>query len=126
VDAAYVDSSAIVTVGLGERGWEAVAAQLDRFDPLWSADLMEAEVRSTFAREGLAFPATLLSSIERIHPDRRLEPEIARVFERGYLKGADAWHLAVALSVAEDPGEITFITLDERQREVAAKLGFQT
>ncbi len=52
---AYVDSSAIVAVGLGERGWEAVAARLDRFDPLSSADLIEAEVRSAFAREGLAF-----------------------------------------------------------------------
>ena len=124
--AAYVDSSAIVAVGLGERGWEAIAAELDRFDPLSSADLIEAEVRSAFAREGLAFPATLLSDVERIHPDRRLEPEITRVLELGYLRGADVWHLAVALSVVEDPGEITFITLDERQREVAAKLGFQT
>jgi len=32
----------------------------------------------------------------------------------------------VALAVVEDPGEITFITLDERQREVAAELGFRT
>jgi hypothetical protein len=41
----------------------------------------------------------------------------------GYVRGADLWHLAVALFL--DPKrEIDFMTLDERQRDVSRKLGF--
>jgi len=42
----------------------------------------------------------------------------------GHLKGADLWHLACALVVSPDPGEITFLTLDRRQKEVARQAGF--
>ena len=41
--------------------------------------------------------------------------EISMVVGSGYVKGADLWHLATALYAADDPGELTFITLDERQ-----------
>ena len=42
----------------------------------------------------------------------------------GYLRGADLWHVATALYVTPEPGEISFITLDRRQRNVAMALGF--
>ena len=58
----------------------------------------------------------------------RLDPASAQlfcaVFEAGYLRGADAWHLATALYLTPDPGELTFLTLDERQGDIASKLGF--
>ena len=59
-----------------------------------------------------------------IFPDRPLGPEMDTVLEVGYLKGADLWHVATALAAARDPREMSFITLDERQRAVAAELGF--
>ena len=43
----------------------------------------------------------------------------------GHLRGADLWHIATALYVAPDPFSIAFATLDQRQAEVAAALGFQ-
>jgi len=40
------------------------------------------------------------------------------------LKGADLWHLACAVFLAANPRELVFLTLDQRQKTVAAKLGF--
>jgi hypothetical protein len=51
---------------------------------------------------------------------------MSRVLEVGYLGGADLWHLACALYLVEDPPEMSFITLDDRQGTVAAGLGFET
>lgn len=50
----------------------------------------------------------------------------SNLLEVGYLRGADLWHLACALYLVEDPPEISFVTLDDRQRTVAAGLGFET
>jgi len=47
------------------------------------------------------------------------------VLPEGHVRGADCWHLAAALDLAEDPGAITFLTLDERQAAVARSLGFR-
>jgi hypothetical protein len=41
----------------------------------------------------------------------------------GYPKGADIWHVANALFVAPDGRDLTFLTLDPRQQEVATALG---
>lgn len=49
----------------------------------------------------------------------------AKVFAADYVKGADAWHLACALYAAGDPRDLTFLTLDRRQRTVARRLGFR-
>ena len=63
--------------------------------------------------------------MEWIHPNRPLTLEIDATLTVGYLRGADLWHLAVALFTFPDPTEITFLTLDIRQRAVASALGFQ-
>jgi hypothetical protein len=42
------------------------------------------------------------------------------------VRGADCWHLATALYLAPDPGELTFVTLDAHQQSVAKSLGFRT
>ena len=44
----------------------------------------------------------------------------------GYLRGADLWHIATALYMFDEPSDITFLTLDRRQGDVAAALGFQS
>lgn len=121
---AYVDTSCLVATAFGERGATAVARRLRTFDHLISANLLEAELRATYRREGLAEEPEALGLIACVVPDRPLSDEIRRVLETGYLRGADCWHLATALYVAEDPRSMTFLTLDVAQRRVARELGF--
>jgi hypothetical protein len=92
---------------------------------LFASNLLEAELRSALAREEVsADPAELLSGITWVYPNRPLSGEIERVLVEGYVKGADLWHLACALFLAPEPKDLTFVTLDKRQEEVARKLGF--
>ena len=125
--AAYVDASALLAVVLHEPAAPSVIRRLESFDRLVSANLLDAEVRSVLAREGLPYAGSLPYDIELIHPDRALVPEIVTALRVGYLRGADLWHIAVALYLKENlAGTLAFITLDNRQRAVAASLGFET
>lgn len=121
---AYVDTSCLVAIAFGERGATALARRLDGFDELVSSNLLEAELRAAFVREAVEPDPALSASLSWIIPDRPLTMEIARVLQAGYLRGADCWHVATALYLAEDPAAISFLTLDERQRAVARALGF--
>ena len=121
---AYVDTSCLVAVIFGESGGVALTRRLRSFDELVSANLLEAELRATFVRERIPANSSFSFSISWILPDRPLTDEIARVLDAGYLRGADCWHLATALYLAEEPGAISFVTVDERQGAVARTLGF--
>ena len=121
---AYVDSSALIAIAFAESRGGSSLANLLTFDRVIASNLLEAEVRSAFAREGLRFQLSPGLDIEWIFPDRPLTSEFARVLQAGYLRGADLWHVATALYVAVDLGEMFFVTLDGRQREVARTLGF--
>lgn len=123
--AAYVDTSCLVAVAFAEAGSRRVMRALHSYDILLSSNLLEAELRAAVRREKVtADPAGLISTISWIYPDRPLTSEITRVLDTGYVRGADLWHLAVALFV--DPRqEIEFLTLDERQREISRQLGFR-
>ncbi len=84
-------------------------------------------MRAAFGRLRLEFDDGLLSDIEWIFPDRPLTKEIEDALSVAYLRGADLWHIATALYVKDTVvGEMTFVTLDNRQRAVAANLGFAT
>lgn len=120
----YVDTSYIAAIALGERGSNALRRRAAQFDSLLSSNLLEAELRATFRREGVQGEPAVLAVISWIIPDRPLSQEIARVLETDYLRGADCWHLATALYLTDDPASLTFLTLDERQRAVARSLGF--
>ena len=122
---AYVDTSCLVAITFGEPGGTGVARRLKAFDELVSANLLEAELRATFVRERIPADSKLPFSISWIIPDRPLTGEIARVLDAGYLRGADCWHLATALYLAEEPDAISFVTVDDRQRGVARTLGFR-
>ena len=126
MEGAYVDASAALSIAFRESGYEAVDQRLRGFARLWSSNLLEAELRAAFARNNLIFEPRFIDGIEWIAPDRPLSLEIAAALEIGYLRGADLWHVAVALYQADDPGEVTFVTMDNRQRAVAAALGFHT
>ena len=122
---AYVDTSALIAVAFDENGSAAIAQRLMDMSHLLSSNLLEAELRSACAREGLSITPRLFSNINWILPDRSLEPEFRTVLDAGYLRGADLWHVAAALFVAQEPEKMEFITLDERQRSVAEAVGFR-
>ena len=125
---AYVDTSATLAIAFEEPGWELTARRLAGFSVLLSSNLLEAEMRSAYDREGLEFDAGSIPSIGWVNPTRPLGPEMAKaIAEGGYLRGADLWHVAVALYVEDTiAGKMAFITLDDRQKEIAANLGFET
>ncbi len=122
--AAYVDTSCLVAVAFAEAGSADLVLSLQSFDILLSSNLLEAELRSAIRREKTrADPTDLLAAISWVHPDRPLTEEITMVLDSGYVRGADLWHLSVALFV--DPRrEIEFLTLDGRQRTISEQLGF--
>ena len=124
---AYADTSALLAVALEEPTAAAIAQRLAQFPRLVASNLLEAEMRAAFRRLGLEFNDGLLSDIEWVVPDRPLTEEIKHALSVAYLRGADLWHIATALYVQDTvAGEMTFITLDNRQRTVAANLGFAT
>ena len=122
---AYVDTSCLVAIAFAEAGATKVAGRLERMDRLFASNLLDAELRSALAREGLSDdPAGLLSAITWVYPNRPLSGEFGRIAVEGYVKGADLWHLACALFLAPEPKDLAFLTLDKRQEAVARKLGF--
>ena len=126
MSAAYVDTSTLVSIALGEPAGPAAGERLTQFTRRYSSNLLEAELRSVFSRDRLPYDPDLVSGITWVLPERALTPELSVVADAGYLRGADLWHVAVALHIADDPSRLTFVTLDRRQAEVAAALGFQT
>lgn len=125
---AFVDTSCLAALALLERGNEALQRRLARFDLLAASPLLEAELRSAVRREGVEAEERIslwLKSVRWVIADRTLGPEIDIVLSAGYVRGADCWHLATALFLSPDPSELTFLTLDARQGEVARSLGFR-
>ncbi len=125
--AAYVDSSCLVCIALGERAWRSTAERLESFERLYSSTLLEAELRCVLAREKVtASPAELLAPVTWVHPRQRLSSQLDLVLAAGYVRGPDAFHLATALFLAPSPSDIHFLTLDKRQAQAARRLGFPT
>lgn len=123
---AYLDTSWLVAMAFDEPGVEELGASLDPYDVLLATSLTEAEFAAVCSREGESVPARFMESLQWVFPTRRLTPEIERVRAEGYVRGADLLHVATALYAAESPRDIAFLTLDARQRDVAASVGFQT
>ncbi len=122
----YVDTSCLIAVAFGEPGAKALARRIEGYDEIVSSNLLEAELRSTLKREGVDGGSDMLAGVSWILPDRRLTAEIERVLSVRQLRGADLWHVAAALYLAESPADVDFLTLDSAQREAAAALGFAT
>lgn len=123
---AYVDTSCLVAIAFAEPGARKVAGRLGRLDRLFSSNLLEAELRSALAREGVSGDAAqdLVTGITWVYPNRPLTQEFDRIITLGYLRGADLWHLACALFLAPDGRDLAFMTLDQSQQRVARRLGF--
>jgi len=124
---AYVDTSVLVAIAVGEPGHERLSRQLRGCDRLFSSNLLEAEFRATLAREAVEEDAErLLSPITWIFPERELTEEFREVLSHGTLRGADLWHLACALYLSKAVGSLRFSTLDERQSNAAEALGMRS
>ena len=127
---AYIDTSALISIVFNEQNAPTLIRRLSTASHLLSSNLLEAELRAACAREETDFTEGFVSGIEWVLPNRPLTPELAAVLEAGYLKGADLWHVATACYLAgeieREPVALSFVTLDARQRKVAAALGFQT
>ncbi len=124
---AYVDTSWLVAIAFGEKGSDQATKVLRSDLRVVASNLLETELRSALLRENVEEdPGSILEGIGWILPDRSLAPELGRVFESGFLKGADAWHLACALYLDPDASTLAFLTRDVAQRRVARALGFPT
>lgn len=123
---AYVDTSCLVGVTFGEPRASDVPDLIRTYELLLSANLLEAEFRSALHRESVPVETPLPTGLTWVLPERPLRAEIVHVLEAGYVRGADLWHLACALYVAESPHEVAFLTLDDGQGAVAEALGFET
>jgi hypothetical protein len=124
---AYVDTSCVVAIALAEPGATALARRLGRFQRLISSNLMEAELRSALAREGVEEDSqSLLGWFSWVHPNRPLSAEFREILAIGHARGADLWHLGCALFLRRRLAGLAFLTLDRRQRELARALGFAT
>lgn len=126
MNAAYVDTSCVVAMTLDEPRSEDLRERLSQFDELFSANLLEAELRSALVREGVNVENDLEGWIAWVLPDRPLSRELRQTLEVGYLRGADLWHVATALFMVELPSDLAFMTLNATQAEVAGALGFPT
>jgi len=121
----YVDTSCLVAVALREANAARLGRVMRRAERLFSANLLEAEFRATMAREKIdAGVDDYLSWFSWVIPDRSLSAEIRIVLDEGCVRGADLWHLACALLLPAEPGELQFLTCDRHQGEVARALGF--
>lgn len=123
---AYVDSSCLVALVLGEPSAPRVARILRPFTRLVSSNLLEAEVRSALGRERVVPAADMFTGLGWVLPERALAREFERVAVLGALRGADLWHVACALYLDPTAAELAFVTLDLAQRKVAAAVGFAT
>lgn len=125
---AYVDTSVLVAIQFhqpsGARAWR----MLQSYETLFISSLTFAEVYATLARERqpLSSADALLARCDVVVPDGDLRIELTHVMAAGSLRGADAWHCAVALAIAGNKARkrMAILTLDAAQAAVAAKLGF--
>jgi predicted nucleic acid-binding protein len=124
--AGYLDTSVLVAIAFDEPEGRRLARQLRSFDEVLSSPLLESEFLAAAEREGAREQASrLLDPVTWIFLDRRLTSEIREILDHGSLKGADLHHLATALYLFPDPGQVRFLTLDRHQERVARKLGFR-
>lgn len=120
----FVDTSALVALAFEEPGHDEVGKLIGSASDLFAAPLLEAEFRAALDREEVEGGVELVDAFRWVLPDRPLSPELDRAFAKGYVRGADAWHLATALFLVERPADMPFLTLDHRQRDAVEALGF--
>ncbi len=120
----YVDSSALVAVAFGASPAGVLSCLSS--SRIFAGSLVEAELAAVFRRErrAAAEVRAMAATWTLVVPSESLLPELDRVLDAGYLRGADAWHLACALWLSPNPKHLGFVTLDTAQAAVARAIGF--
>ena len=122
---AYIDTSLLVAIETREPNFELYEEELTRFDWIYSSNLLEAEYRSVCMRLRRDPSDLRLSKVTWIIPEYPLTQELRTVLAAGYLRGADLWHVASAIYLEKEQMiEMSFLTLDKRQQNVADAVGF--
>jgi hypothetical protein len=122
---AYVDSSCLISIVFCEPGYRDVLLRLAKFERRFSSALLEAELRSAMAREQFwGKGGNVLAWLAWVNPRRRLTREMDEVLEVQTPRGPDLWHLANAIYLRKRVGDLTFLTLDRQQKDIAQALGF--
>ena len=121
---AYLDSSAIVKLVVGERESEALTSALKDWPRRVSSVIAEVEVpRASQRVEGepaLQRAERVLDRLALIELDTEIR-RLAVLVEPPTLSSFDAVHLATALSVRDEIG--VFLTYDRRLADAAATAG---
>lgn len=120
---AYADASVFAALAFREPEAGRIRRRLAGFERVVTSVFTDAELASALTREGIALAESPLRGVQLVGTPDPLSPEIQEVLGAGYLRGADCWHVAVALNYSPDR-DVTFLSLDKAQRAVAAKLGF--
>ena len=133
----YFDTSALVKVLLPrEAGADVATAIFNMGVPQYSSLLSRPETLSALARrfrnrelnpsqlsDARLWFREVWSQINVIPVDNPYVNLAAELVDQYPLSGADAVHLATAVSLVTD-SQLTFVTWDRRQAEAAAELGF--
>jgi hypothetical protein len=124
--AAYIDTSLLIGLRF-QKSAPATIRKIRQYE-LFSSELLIAEVLAFGKREsieqGLLWKA--FKGLSWVIPESSISEECRRVVQCGYVRGDDLWHLACACYLSPAAGELAFLTLDERQRDLATQLGFKT
>lgn len=127
---AYLDSSYILGILFREERYNAHQKRIKSLNHAVTSLFSQAEIMSSLKREAIEFDSfiQMADAIDWLLLGDRLDEELARVFAHGYLRGADAFHLATALWFVGDADtkDCAFLTLDKKQETVAKSLGFST
>jgi predicted nucleic acid-binding protein len=124
----YIDTSVLVALHFGQAEARRAARILRALDVSISVNLMVPELLATLKREGCPLHEAdrLLARIALYSPTDGLRLQCEAALAAGPLWGADLWHVAAALAIAGPlkRSELQFATFDERQQDVARRLGF--
>lgn len=124
--AAYIDTSLLIGLRF-EKSAPATIRTVRQYE-LYSSELLIAELLA-FGKREFIDPDLLREAFRGLSwviPEGSISNECRRVAQAGYPRGSDLWHLACACYLSPSPGELAFLTLDEQQRDLAARLGFRT
>lgn len=134
----FWDASAVVPLVLDEPQSPAVKAGYQR-DPemivWWATDIECVSAIARRERDGFLGAAAVAAAIERldflgaawqeVQPSPPLRRSAVRMLRVHPLRAADALQLAAAITASEgNPWALSFVTLDDRLAQAAAREGF--
>ena len=132
---AYVDSSCIVAIALGERSADRVTAVLRRYSRWVSSNLLEAEVRAVLSREHVIPTADTFASVDWVlasqtmhHFSPAAAPEVltglARVARRAVLIADLRKSAAARILFAMAARVLRFDPMTRRDGDTSIRRGF--